>query len=524
MRKGTIVAAAVAALAWAGSARAETRYAEQGGSGTACSPAAPCSLQLAVESATVNDGDEVVLLGAAPFVETGEVTIDDAITVRGASRQVVQTSAANGIRVDDPGAVLRRVSVEHSGASAALLLRRGTAEIVAARSGGAVACSIAPAAGGPAPLLRDGTCLSEGGASALSATATASGAASGRVRNVTAYALATGSNGLLVSASGGASLALDVHNAILSGEASDAAATASAGSAALAGLSTSNFLSRSQSGGGATAVTDPASAGNQSAEPLLAAPASADFHQLAGSPTIDSGGASTELGETDIDGEPRSQGRAPDIGADEARDAVPPETTIVSGPPAVAREARPTFELSSSEAGSSFECSVDGGPFVPCPTPFTTEPLDHGPHSVRARAVDEAGNADPTPAASSFEVDRVISGANASARPRQAQSGRPVELAITVRASEGVRVRGTGRIRLSRRRSFALESRAVKLDPGERSRLRVRPRKRSATRKILESLRREGSARATAGATFTDGVGNRATLEVPVTVKRGKRR
>jgi hypothetical protein len=57
--------------------------------------------------------------------------------------------------------------------------------------------------------------------------------------------------------------------------------------------------------------------GNQYAEPLFAAPASLDFHQLAGSPTIDAGVVTPLLGSADIDGQPRTQGSAPDIGADE---------------------------------------------------------------------------------------------------------------------------------------------------------------------------------------------------------------
>ena len=143
---------------------------------------------------------------------------------------------------------------------------------------------------------------------------------------------------------------------------------------------------------------------------------------------------------------------------------------------------------------------------------------------MRVRAVDPAGNADPTPAERSFEIDRVISGANASAPPRQPQRGRPVELAITVKASEAVRVRGTGVVRLGKRRSFAFESRTVSIDGGERRRLRVPPRKRSASRKILKALRRGGRTGGIVRATFVDRVGNRATLEVPVTLTRGKRR
>jgi hypothetical protein len=56
---------------------------------------------------------------------------------------------------------------------------------------------------------------------------------------------------------------------------------------------------------------------NQDVEPLFASPPALDIHQLAGSPTIDAGVATPLLGSGDIDGQARTQGSAPDIGADE---------------------------------------------------------------------------------------------------------------------------------------------------------------------------------------------------------------
>jgi hypothetical protein len=64
--------------------------------------------------------------------------------------------------------------------------------------------------------------------------------------------------------------------------------------------------------------------GNQEAEPLFAAPASLDFHQLAGSATIDAGVAIPSLGTADPDGHARTLGAAPDIGADEFPPPPPP--------------------------------------------------------------------------------------------------------------------------------------------------------------------------------------------------------
>ena len=89
--------------------------------------------------------------------------------------------------------------------------------------------------------------------------------------------------------------------------------------------------------------------------------------------------------------------------------STPPDTTISSGPSGLINDSTPTFEFSSSEPGSSFECRFDSVAFAPCsgpgPTHTPTTPLADGPHTFEVRAVDQAGNADPTPAARSFTVD-----------------------------------------------------------------------------------------------------------------------
>lgn len=139
--------------------------------------------------------------------------------------------------------------------------------------------------------------------------------------------------------------------------------------------------------------------GTQTAEPVL----DGSFRQQPGSPTIDAGVATDSA--LDFEGDLRPQGAANDIGADEAT-AVPPDTTAVSGPTGSITDLTPEFEFSSPDQDATFECSVDQAAFAACTSPFTTEPLANGPHSVAVRAV-RFGLADPSPVTFEFTVEAV---------------------------------------------------------------------------------------------------------------------
>jgi len=62
------------------------------------------------------------------------------------------------------------------------------------------------------------------------------------------------------------------------------------------------------------------------------------------------------------------------------------------------------FKFVSDEAGSTFECKLDNKPFKSCTSPRTVKRLDEGKHRFRVRAVDAAGNLDPTPDKDKFKV------------------------------------------------------------------------------------------------------------------------
>ncbi|HEX6228688.1 MAG TPA: Ig-like domain-containing protein, partial [Solirubrobacterales bacterium] len=86
-------------------------------------------------------------------------------------------------------------------------------------------------------------------------------------------------------------------------------------------------------------------------------------------------------------------------------DETPPDTSIDSGPEGPTNDPTPTFEFSSTEAGSTFQCRVDEGAFASCTSPHTTAALSDGPHTFEVRAKDPAENTDPTPASRAFTVD-----------------------------------------------------------------------------------------------------------------------
>ncbi len=89
-------------------------------------------------------------------------------------------------------------------------------------------------------------------------------------------------------------------------------------------------------------------------------------------------------------------------------DTVAPDTLIGSGPAILTNSASPSFTFSSNEGPSvGFQCRRDSESFAPCGSPKAYAGLTDGAHSFQVRAVDVAGNIDPTVATSSFTIDTV---------------------------------------------------------------------------------------------------------------------
>jgi lysophospholipase L1-like esterase len=80
-----------------------------------------------------------------------------------------------------------------------------------------------------------------------------------------------------------------------------------------------------------------------------------------------------------------------------------PETTITKGLPETTHKHHASFKFRSDETGSDFQCKLDKQPFKRCTSPEKVR-LEVGRHKFAVRAIDAAGNVDPTPATDKFKV------------------------------------------------------------------------------------------------------------------------
>jgi hypothetical protein len=259
----------------------------------------------------------VVVLPGTYEIGNDNIELSNAIDLHGAPgapRPVIVSVAANGTTLDGSAAAriadLALTSTDDNPIFGALGSGGGTTvvERVVATSENAPGCNGAPLVPG---LMRDTVCLAEGASAAGIDISAGTGAFSFELRNVTAF----GAIGLRATVGNGA-MTVNARNVIARGE-TDVAATTVTGGAVTVNLSNSNYLTQAPSGPGSETITDPATNENQTEFPLLA---EGSFRQLPGSPTINAGGDFPLLGSLDFDRQPRTQGAAIDIGADEFDD------------------------------------------------------------------------------------------------------------------------------------------------------------------------------------------------------------
>lgn len=320
---GAAIAAAVLAVGVPGGAWGATLVAAPAaGVSAACTAAEPCDLAAAVRVAA--PGDDVALApGTYDLTGRPTVLVRADITLHGQPGQprptLVGDNAAGVLQLESPGAVVRHLAVQ-AGATVAKGMRivQGTAEDVFVH----VSAPLADACDLDGGLLRDSVCWASGPARSgvhmhaetadLNATVIGSTIVGpvgirekvlpGRIGTLTV------DSSIVMSSTGGPDIETKEY-----GEHH---------------VFTSYCNFDTISGRGITMTAW------QSAPPALVDPANGDFHELAGSPTIDGGSPLPGLdrGAFDFDGEARVMGAAMDIGADELAGGAPAPAPAQSRP------------------------------------------------------------------------------------------------------------------------------------------------------------------------------------------------
>jgi hypothetical protein len=394
-----LAAALFACLLLPAAAGAVTRYAAPGGTAldTVCiTPDAPkCSIGMAAGGPNVVGADEAVILpgnysDAAGDLDgdagnpTDHVVQPTAGSVHGAAGEprpviTLNTDTFFGAFFLGGAGTLSDVEINSSVSTSNLTMVGGASSSVVdrviARSSrdNAIVCNHA---GG---TIRNTACLSSGsGGTAVGASTFIGGTFTATLRNVTAISTGTGSYGAFyfyatASPPIGPTITISAKSLIAQGTSQDVRVRASAtGTTVAMNLDHSNYDTAIDEdvSGGVASVTAPGTGSpnfNVTAAPMLVAD---DYHQLVGSPTINAGAVDGSSGTNDIDGQARTIGAAPDIGADEMAS---PTTTIVACNPGsvpvgsattcTATVADPVMGGPTPTGSVTFSSNVPGGTF-----------------------------------------------------------------------------------------------------------------------------------------------------------------
>ena len=316
---------ALGLLAPSSSLAATTYYSSPSGSGTTCTQAEACAVSEALGMAA--SGDTVVMAGDDGTYQSpgmpalAELRVPNGVTLTGAPGQPrpiwYSASSEQAVTLEGFGeATLSDVDIEYSGTGRyAAVFGAGTINrVIAHATAGGLGCQ----AGGSLTIT-DSICAGFWG---LDVNFGGGGVVTVTLRNSTVY----GSQyGLELVANGTIDLELGATNTIARGGTADIHANAIASTAAVhAQLEYSNYSNVVEEGSGHATVTGAGTNLNQTASPLFVNLGAGDFHEAAGSPTINAGTDSPLNGPFDLEGNPRDIGSHTDIGAYEF--LIPPST------------------------------------------------------------------------------------------------------------------------------------------------------------------------------------------------------
>jgi hypothetical protein len=277
---------------------------------------------------------------------------------------------------------------------------------------------------------------------------------------VTAIATGSGSFALSYRVVGTGTITLSAKGVIARGVTGDVRASGSGGGTTTITIDHSNFATTDTSLGGGT-ITD--GGNNQTSAPLLAAD---NVHQLSGSPTIDSGAVDGSSGTTDVDGQPRTIGSAPDIGADELGHQT--STAVACVPSIVPVGASSTCTATVTDTagspttptgnvgfttdgagtfsdGGSCSLSAVNASQASCQLTYTPTAVGTGTHQITAATLGDSTH-DPSQGSGTIEVDPHATSSAVSCLPTSLIVGSGTTCTATVTDTEGIATTPTGNV------------------------------------------------------------------------------
>lgn len=114
--------------------------------------------------------------------------------------------------------------------------------------------------------------------------------------------------------------------------------------------------------------------------------------------------------------------------------------------------------------------------------------------------------------------DTKVDGAKVSAKKTQKQKGKKVVIAVKAEAAEAVTIDAKGSIKLGKKK-IALKKLSKKAAAGKRLTLKLKPKQKSASAKVLDALANGGKAKAAVTVKFTDDAGNTDSKKANVKLK-----
>lgn len=390
-----LVLAAALSLFTACAASAATRYAAPGGTGAdpCADPEDPCSVFVAADplapGTTIATGDVVELASGTYSEADGDLGPFDSVLVQNISLRgepgkpapvikLEQNDANFGAFQVNEGGTISYLEIENEaeGGFSVFITEGGTMErtIVRAPKALGLACYVSSG------TVRNSACINEGGGAALGASiGTIPQTMTVVIRNTTAIATGAGSVGVdfnYGATDTGLVANINAKGLIAKGVSKDVVARGKETSASGKGASTTITLDHSSYAtigtevtgtGGSASVTPPGTNSNITAAPLLAGDR---IHQLPNSPTIGKGAVDAKSSAIDIDGESRTGGLAPDIGADEL--AEPTTSLLRCNPGGISVGGQTTCEVVVEAAGDALaqpsgQVALSSGPGLSLP-------------------------------------------------------------------------------------------------------------------------------------------------------------